>query len=198
MTSISLTSGKPSTPSRRWLEAKDFAGSAAGTSSGGRSNARLPGEDFSKIRPSFWFVCVVAFLILSVMISICSVGARHAVPLRSSMRSNGLLQRFAQRGGEALDFGARRRFRNADERVLCQFGICGSEDKRANDFLAQEIGVYDFYRAWQLNREFVEEWSVESATDAGNFFKFGESELRFGKILVRHFAQPFFAEEGEV
>ena len=31
----------------------DFAGSAVGTSSGGSSNARLPGEDFSKIKPSF-------------------------------------------------------------------------------------------------------------------------------------------------
>ena len=30
-----------------------FAGSTAGTSSGGNSNARLPGEDFSKISPSF-------------------------------------------------------------------------------------------------------------------------------------------------
>src|SRR5712692_2774847 len=35
-----------------------------GTSSGGNSKARLPGEDFSKIRPSFWFVWREAFLIL--------------------------------------------------------------------------------------------------------------------------------------
>ena len=30
------------------------AGSTAGTSSGGSSMPRLPGADFSKIRPSFW------------------------------------------------------------------------------------------------------------------------------------------------
>src|SRR4029077_8778530 len=35
-----------------------------GTSSGGNSKARLPGDDFSKMRPSFWFVWREAFLIL--------------------------------------------------------------------------------------------------------------------------------------
>src|SRR6266849_4941154 len=63
--SISLTSGKPVTPSLRWFAPNVSEGSAAGTSNGGSSKARLPGEDFSKISPSLWLVCRDAFLIRS-------------------------------------------------------------------------------------------------------------------------------------
>src|SRR5579871_1687834 len=64
MTSISLTSGNPETPSLRKCFPSSAFAFAAGTSSGGNWNARFPGDDFSKISPSFCEGCVVALLIV--------------------------------------------------------------------------------------------------------------------------------------
>ena len=101
--------------------AQGFRGSAAGTSSGGSSNARFPGDDFSKISPSFWLVWRVAFLIWSFMVSGRLQWARHAVPAKSL--SDGCSRARAQCGRKAFDFRAWSRFRHADQRVLRQFGI---------------------------------------------------------------------------
>src|ERR1700688_1588598 len=62
MISISLTSGMLP---RSFLsdEPRSFDASTSGTSSGGNFHAALPGEDFSKIRPSFWLTWVVALRI---------------------------------------------------------------------------------------------------------------------------------------
>src|SRR5208283_1442052 len=59
MISISLTSGMLP---RSFLseEPRSFAVSTSGTSSGGSFHAALPGEDFSKIKPSFWLTWRVA------------------------------------------------------------------------------------------------------------------------------------------
>ena len=59
MISISLTSG---ILPRSFLsdEPRSSAVSTSGTSSGGSFQAAFPGDDFSKIRPSFWLTCRVA------------------------------------------------------------------------------------------------------------------------------------------
>src|ERR1039458_5797777 len=60
MISISLNSGI--TPrSARALAPSREAASPAGTSSSASRYAFFPGDDFSKINPSFWLTCVVAF-----------------------------------------------------------------------------------------------------------------------------------------
>src|SRR6266481_1651692 len=65
MTSISLTSGNPSTSSRTYVAPNAFRAPTGGTSSGGSSIPRLPGADCSKISPSFWLTWRRAFLIRS-------------------------------------------------------------------------------------------------------------------------------------
>src|SRR5580658_10198384 len=102
------------------------------------------------------------------------------------MRSNGLLQGAAQGGGEVFDFGARCSFCDANQRVFCQLGIGCAQYERADDFFTQQIGVYDFYRARELDRKFIEKWRVESAANSRNFFQLGESELCLREILMGH------------
>src|SRR4051812_11827800 len=63
MISISLTSGM----SPRFFLSdlpSSLAVSTSGTSSGGNFHAALPAEDFSKIRPSFWFTWRVALRVM--------------------------------------------------------------------------------------------------------------------------------------
>src|SRR5215469_8294974 len=67
MISISLTSGRLPR-SFLSLAPRSFAVSTSGTSSGGSLQAALPGEDFSKISPSFWLTCVMAFRIVDFII----------------------------------------------------------------------------------------------------------------------------------
>jgi hypothetical protein len=55
MISISLTSGMSPRSLRSCLPST-FAVSTSGTSSGGNFQAALPGDDFSKINPSFWLI----------------------------------------------------------------------------------------------------------------------------------------------
>src|ERR1039458_3179572 len=61
MISISLTSGITPRPPRRALPPSREAPPPAGTSSPASRYAFFPGDDFSKINPSFWLTCVVAF-----------------------------------------------------------------------------------------------------------------------------------------
>ncbi len=46
------------------MEPRSFAVSTSGTSSGGSFHAALPGDDFSKIRPSFWLTWRVALRVM--------------------------------------------------------------------------------------------------------------------------------------
>ena len=71
-------------PARRWFTPRALAGSAAGTSSGGNSNARFPGDDFSKISPSFWMVWRDAFLIFLFISQFLPLGAQRAVSLKGT------------------------------------------------------------------------------------------------------------------
>src|ERR1700682_3473236 len=79
-----------------------------------------------------------------------------------------------------------------------QFWIGRAEDDRAHDLLAQEMSVYNFYRARKLQSKFIEKWGVEGPANAGNFCEFGKGKLGFSKILLGHFAEAFFAEQCEM
>src|SRR5580658_1724548 len=135
MTSISLTSGKPSIAARVCCEPRAVAGSTAGTSSGGSSMPRLPGADCSKIRPSFWLTCARA-------LPTFLVGASRSVILgfKSYNSLNWPFENAAHGGGVAFDFGARRGFGDADHGALGEFGILRAEREWANDFFSQQLG----------------------------------------------------------
>src|SRR5580704_4351086 len=193
MTSISLTSGKPSMASRVNSEPNAFVGSTAGTSSGGSSMPHLPGADCSKMRPSFWLTCVRA-------LPTFFTGASRSVILgfKSYSSLNGSFQNAAHGGGEAFNFGARPGFGDADDGALGEFGIVRAEGERADDFFPQQVAVDHFHRARKFQREFVERWAGESAAHAGNVFQLGLGEAGFGEILQRLLAQTFFADQAEV
>src|ERR1700733_14202085 len=67
MISISLTSGIEPRSLRSWLPSI-YAVSTSGTSSGGSFQAAFPGDDFSKIRPSFWLIWRVALRVMCFII----------------------------------------------------------------------------------------------------------------------------------
>src|SRR5580658_3493379 len=119
-----------------------FAGSTAGTSSGGSSMPRLPGADCSKIRPSFWLTCVRA-------LPTFLTGASRSVILgfKSYSSLNGSFENAAHRGGEAFDFGAWRSFGDADDGAFGQLRIVRAEREWADDSFTQQVGVDHFYRA---------------------------------------------------
>src|ERR1700691_1683157 len=193
MTSISLTSGNPSIASRVNSFPSAFAGSTAGTSSGGSSIPRLPGADFSKISPSFWLGCWRTFRIFP---------TRASISMDLEFNSNSSLNRAFENslngGGQTFNFGARRCLGHANERSLRHLGVMNSQSEWPDDFFAQEIGIHHFYRARKLEHEFVERRSGENAAHTGNFFKLRLSEARFREILKRLFAQPFFAKQAKV
>src|SRR5277367_3620205 len=193
MTSISLTSGKPSMAARVNSEPSALVGSTAGTSSGGSSMPRLPGADCSNIKPSFWLTCVRALPTLR-------MGVSRSVILgfKSYSSLNGSFQNAAYGGGEAFDFGARRGFGDADDGALGELRIVRAERERADDFFAQQVGVDHFYRARKFQREFVERGAGENAAHAGNFLELSLSKAGFGEILQRLLAQAFFADQAEV
>src|SRR5260370_2655660 len=104
-------------PVRRWFAASSLAGSAAGTSSGGNSNARFPGDDFSKISPSLWLVWRDAFFIF-LFIFLFAAASVAAAPRQKYVCLNRPLQRVLQRSSISFNFRARGRFRYAHQRVL--------------------------------------------------------------------------------
>src|SRR5207302_5439848 len=127
-------------PARRWFTPRTLAGSATGTSSGGNSNARFPGEDFSKINSSFWLVWRDTFLIfLPICLFVCIGTGRGGVPAKEYVSLNRPLQRVLQRACKSLDFRARRQFGDAHQRVLGQFRIRRAQCERSDDFVAQQL-----------------------------------------------------------
>src|SRR5271169_3837993 len=180
MTSISLTSGKPSIESRVNSEPRAFAGSTAGTSSGGSSMPRLPGADCSKIRPSFWLTCARA---LPTFLAGASRSVIFGFKPYSSL--NGSFENTAHGGGEAFDFRARRGFGDADHGALGELWVLRAERERADDFFSQQVGVDHFHRARKFQRELVERGAAENASHSRNFFQFGLGETGFGEILQR-------------
>src|SRR5271170_6526850 len=136
MTSISLTSGKPSIAARVNSEPRACAGSTAGTSSGGSSMPRLPGADCSKIRPSFWLTCARA-------LPTFLAGASRSLSFgfKSYNSLNGSFEDATHGGGEAFDLGARRGFGDAHDGALGEFRISRAECKRADDFFLQQLGI---------------------------------------------------------
>src|SRR6266436_1296724 len=105
-------------PVRRWFAPSALAGSAAGTSSGGNSNARFPGDDFSKISPSLWLVWREAFLIFVFISLFWSAGPPTRAPPQRIVSLNRPLQRAFQRSSKSFNFRAGSRFRDAHQRVL--------------------------------------------------------------------------------
>src|SRR5271163_4692146 len=168
MTSISLTSGKPSIEARVNSEPRACAGSTAGMSSGGSSMPRLPGADCSKIRPSFWLTCARA---LPTFLAGASISVIFGFKSYNSL--NGSFENTAHGGGEPFDFRARRGFGDADDSALGELRIVRAERERADDFLPQQVGIDHFYRARKFQRKFVERGTAENAAHAGNFFEFG-------------------------
>src|SRR6266446_462697 len=175
-----------------------LTGSALGTSRGGNSNARLPGDDFSKISPSLWFVCRDAFLIFSFMSPICLAarGVLHSCDGCDSL--DGPLERPFQRSCKSFNLRAWCRLRDAYQRMLRQFRIRRAQRQWADNSFAQKLRVDHLHRARQFDREFIEEWRVERAPDAGNLQQFRQRELRFREVLLRHLAQAFLAEKRQV
>src|SRR5260370_41768395 len=98
-------------------------------------------------------------------------------PYKGYLRLNGPLERSFHRPRESFNFGTRRRFRDAPQRTLGQFRIRCTQRQRPDDFFAQELGIDYLDRAWQLDREFVEERRVECASDTGNLQQLGKREL---------------------
>src|SRR6516164_6761316 len=134
----------------------------AGTSSGGRSNALFPGDDFSKIKPAFWLVCREAFLILLFILYV-------RLPLGFSQR---LLQGTPDASGKALDLAAGGGLRYANKSMFAQFRVRGAQDKGPDDFVLQQLGVHDFYRSWKFYGEFIEKRRFKRALYAGDFLQF--------------------------
>src|ERR1700674_1691076 len=193
MTSISLTSGNPSIESRTNSRPSAEPGSTAGTSRGGISMPRLPGADFSKISPSSRLTWRPAGPVEAATIS---------VSVAFGFNANSSLDRGFQNSPDGsakpLDLGSRKCFREPPESALGQFRVLGAERKRTDDFLAQQRGVDQFYRPWELERELVKSWPGERTAYTRNFFELGKREARLRKILRGHFAQAFLPEQTQM
>src|SRR5260370_16240266 len=105
-------------PVRRWFAPSALAGSAAGTSSGGNSNARFPGDDFSKISPSLWLVWREAFLIFVFISLFWSAGPPMRAPPQRIASLNRPLQRVLQRSRKSFNFRPGRRLLDPHHRLL--------------------------------------------------------------------------------
>src|ERR1700730_16316015 len=149
-------------PSLRWLAPSAFEGSAAGTSSGGNSNARLPGEDLSKISPSFWLVCLAAFLIRSFKL----VPVKQPILAVRSSALQRLRQCSTHPSREVLDVRSCRGLGDAHKRMLGQFRIRWTQRQGADDLFSQQVAIHDPRRPREFDCKFVKKRRVKGLSYA--------------------------------
>src|ERR1700693_1045827 len=134
MTSISLTSGNPSTAPRANSAPRAVAGSTGGTSSGGSSKPRLPATEFSKISRSLRLMWRAVLFVFSVIPF--SLAGSSMVPVRVVILDR-QLEGAARGSDQMVDFRPRMRFRDAIKAALGQLGAEVSQWQRADDFFPQ-------------------------------------------------------------
>src|SRR5690348_12845863 len=162
---------------------------------------RLPGADFSKIRPSLWLTCRPAFLMpLATAASISSVrlfSLKSNAP-ESYCSSICRSQNPSERCCQPLNFSARRQLRHAQESAIGVATVISIERKRPDNFLATELFVDQFHRSREFQNKFIERFSGEGKRYARNAPQFLFRKFRLGQILRRELAQSLFAQKAKM